>query len=88
MLALDAVKAWLADSPLPQGVLESMKGVYRVIRGKTYTTAESANREEMLENLYHSDFFLMLPKIALSREPWSPIWLPVHACSLVGTLLI
>ena len=57
MLALDAVKAWLADSPLPQGVLESMKGVYRVIRGKTYTTAESANREEMLENLYHSDFF-------------------------------
>ena len=56
-LVLDAVKAWLAYSPLPEGALESMKGVYRVIRGRTHTTTEFANREERLENLYHTAFF-------------------------------
>lgn len=56
-LVLDTVKALFADSPLPDGVLKSMKNLCKVAKGKALTTADFAVREEELENKYHAAFF-------------------------------
>lgn len=57
VLVLNAVRAWLADSRLPEGALNAMKSAYRAVRQGKSDTAKFAGREEQLENLYRTAFF-------------------------------
>ena len=56
-LMLESIKAWLADGPLPDGVLRFISKIYKNFKVNPHTTDAFANQEERLENLYKSSFF-------------------------------